>query len=61
MTRRNIVVGPKIFGVKNMTSNFDFLMADDDTSLLADSARNAEQLYTQGMYDAEFAMIRKDL
>lgn len=59
MTRRNIVVGPKIFGVKNMTSNFDFLMADDDTSLLADSARNAEQLYTQGMYDAEFAMIRK--
>lgn len=44
-----------------MKGNFDFLMADDDTSLLADSARNAEQLYTQGMYDAEFAMIRKDL
>jgi len=42
-----------------MKSNFDFLMADDDTSLLADSAKNAEQLYTQGMYDAEFAMIRK--
>lgn len=42
-----------------MKSNFDFLMADDDTSLLADSARNAELLYTQGIYDAEFSMIRK--
>lgn len=42
-----------------MKSNFDFLMADDDTALLASSAKRAEQLYTQGFYDAEFAMIRK--
>lgn len=42
-----------------MKSNFDFLMAYDDTAVLADSARNAERLYVQGIYDAEFSMIRK--
>ena len=42
-----------------MKSNYDFLMADDDTALLMGVARDAEQLYAHGQYESEFVAIRK--
>ncbi|WP_374957116.1 hypothetical protein [Bombilactobacillus bombi] len=42
-----------------MESNFEFLTKDQDTQLLYDTAKDAEELYTLGKFSNEFESIRK--